>query len=826
MDQTIKAVNALTTFSPILRLIALSTCIFLSACETNLGTEDLRIVNNLPTSMTYYVPVDAPIELAGGEGGYSVRYIQNPEPGMTEDEIDGAEGNNPIDLEIIKESGAKNRFRLVGLPLPGGVELETSTDYWIEISDGSTTKRIKSELEVSVPVLDVSSFASLTVTESRSALENLTGPLDRNIPLCAEAYEEFPKAKMTAYGMAYPSSLLLGFPSQLIETSVEFEYEVGVAAGSSAATPNADFIAETGSFTLEAGMLGCPITVYVLDDAEIEGTEQFEVRVTSISGAPVRPVLTALRGVVRINDDEPTINDFEGEYVVNAGESLSLSATISGVPDTEVFVPIRVGDETTAASDLYSITPVSRNLVFGPGEVEKVFSFNALLGSHSGSNDPLVVLSLGEGEASAENRVEVRMNQWVEQTTLPTFISDEYEAIAVAEDLVFAMANFVDGGEQKVRLVATDKEGAVVDFAGSSSYIIEEAGVDLIGKDIFAFDLNGVTRLIALLEVDGLFGSVAWGGKDFALVLLELQNDGSLSEIARSQHGSEADDEPLRLDGIDSGSLVLVSGDTTGQSLDGLAVFPANGLQDGFIYKIGADLSSVRWARFAGGAANDSVRSVVGNSDNVFAALSTGNSKYVNAYLADDSSFGDDDLTIPQYNIGFSRPSNIASMLDLGNNSLALLADSDQVLGSTNITPDGSNDAFVGLFDPSADGFSSVISLSTPDEDVSVGMVTVNEDGAILVAGNTQGVFEGETQFGADGESDGFLASLAVNTTLDLTNVTQFGTGGDDQVIDIEALDDEKALVLWKENDTSGNGTYRYRITPFAPDGTNLAPLN
>ena len=70
-----------------------------------------------------------------------------------------------------------------------------------------------------------------------------------------------------------------------------------------------------------------------------------------------------------------------------------------------------------------------------------------------------------------------------------------------------------------------------------------------------------------------------------------------------------------------------------------------------------------------------------------------------------------------------------------------------------------------------------------------------------------------------------FFASIDVKGTPVLSTVTQFGTPGDDFAIDVEAVNDEKFLVLWKENHTSGDGSFRYRITPFAPDGTNLAPL-
>ncbi|WP_156498296.1 hypothetical protein, partial [Oleiphilus sp. HI0079] len=136
-------------------LFVLCVTIFLVACETELPDNDVRILNEsaLPTEMTWYAPVDIPIEITGGQGGYAVRYIQNPESGMSEELIGEFEDVNRVELAVVHDSG--NTFRLQGVPVPSAL-LDRNLDsaYWIEVTDGVSSIVVRVEFSISDVAID------------------------------------------------------------------------------------------------------------------------------------------------------------------------------------------------------------------------------------------------------------------------------------------------------------------------------------------------------------------------------------------------------------------------------------------------------------------------------------------------------------------------------------------------------------------------------------------------------------------------------------------------------------------------------------------------
>lgn len=315
----------------------------LAACETDLGDEDLRIVNQsrLPKAFTYYVAIDFPIEIAGGNGGYSVRYIQNPEEGMSEEEIEDASSNNPLALKIVKDLDTQgNTFRLQGIPLPAENIGELESTYWIEFTDGIHVKRRRVDFEINAPDIDTKLFFGKRVTEAVSDIRSLTDALDRSIPLCDSSSLSVPQVFDSPYGKAYPYMFLLGF-KELLSVDVTLKYQLGKVASSGVKPARAysDYLPVEGEVVVKAGELGCPINFYVIDDPVIEGDETVSVSITGIEGM-LTPSNAVLSGVFTIIDNEPRLNQFGAEYTVNEHESVEIPISLSGLVSNSVFVQI------------------------------------------------------------------------------------------------------------------------------------------------------------------------------------------------------------------------------------------------------------------------------------------------------------------------------------------------------------------------------------------------------------------------------------------------------------------------------------------------------
>jgi hypothetical protein len=831
--------------SPIFnRIVVLTFCVFiLSACETNLADDELRIVNNLPKAMFYYIPVNAPIEIAGGAGAYSVRYIQNPEPGMTEEEVEDVAESNLIKLTVQKEKSAKNTFRLTGTPLPfsGEDSSQVITDpggksgtYWIEYSDGSQTKRERVDFKISQPAISTSAFTAVA-KEGESNLREFDSAVSRNVPLCDGAKDSRPEVYDSQYGKIYPVSLLLGL-ERAVSTRVTFEYEItsdyDVSGSENSpqnkrkARPWVDFIpVESRKFTLEPGQLGCPIIVETLDDSAIEETENIVLNVLSING--VEAPVDSIQGKVSLNDSEPKVNPFSGSYLINPGESKDIKVTISPLPTRTVFLSVNLNEDlTTASSGEFSILPASRVLTFASGQSEAILTVRADAIDPSSSQDKKVVITDELSGANNDEAVVVTINGWNSDVVVSSESGYEFVDISQSQDSpVFSVANFIDGVEKKVMITAFDSLGASFELNSLDSYVISKTGVGIEAVGLTSRDVGTYTEVSVILEVEGTFGNVNWGGRDFAIVRLSVDSSGSVVELGRSQHGSELDDTVSNIVQTENAE-VYVSGTTDGRTLDGAAVFsPSNG-DEGFIYALVQDLSAVRWARFIGTNQNNSVASLDGNSANVHALVTDASQAFVRTLDNGPNSIGDNDLDFDEFPLGYSSPVNWSSIAEYDGGRLFALADSAANLQSgSGDTASLSKDVFVLSF--AADAvvdFPPAYSLATDRDDVGVEMNLIESQEVLGVVGNTLGQFPESLVRGSSDNWDVFFSSLDFSGGVVLSSPAQFGTPGDDYAVSLEPIGNEKFLVLWKENHTSGDGSFRYRISAFSKDGRKLTP--
>ena len=157
--------------------------------------------------------------------------------------------------------------------------------------------------------------------------------------------------------------------------------------------------------------------------------------------------------------------------------------------------------------------------------------------------------------------------------------------------------------------------------------------------------------------------------------------------------------------------------------------------------------------------------------------------------------------------------------------SFIAVVNSDADLPDFNLTPSGSSDSFVIAYDSESGVSSGTTRLATALDDQASALAVLNEDGDIAVGGVTMGEFPDQTRKGLD-NNDAFVANISKTESgqTALSNVSQFGTLSNDEVIKIERINDHKFMVLWSESTTSGNGSKVYRLSPFSIDGTKLTP--
>ena len=805
------------------KIVLLPLFLVLAACETNLGTDDLRVVNSIsvPTDFTWYAQIDIPIEIAGGEGGYSVRYIQNPEPGMSEADIEDALGNNPVRLSVIKEEETtKNTFRLQGLPVPFENETpdDLDTEFWLEITDGSST--IIERYDFFVEPIDYDNVArSLAIREGEANLSNASGPAVARKNVCSENLDVLPEPVNTPFGRAFPALALVKFTAA-VDVPITFDYEIiATESPGNTALPNVDFIPDSGQLVFEPGVDACSVVVYILDDFDVESSESISVVLTSVSNVVAE--LADITINFRIEDDEPELRPFDLSYVVAPGQSILFPVVLLRPAEDDVLVPFSVNSsESTIDEQDFAITPGSRVLAFNEGQDEGevgVSISNSLVGS---SVDPKLVIEF-QGDNGTDGTVEVVVNSFSRTDPLVSAVEPDFVSINDLDGTVAAVASFDNGVQITPRVYIFDGNGDQQMIGGSSFYSLAAHTGNIVVRDVVVLPpSDDDKRFVLVTEVESNLGGTSWGNKDFMLVFLELKDDGSIIETSRSQHGSEEDDEVLSVYVDESGNFVI-AGSSGGTTLDGEAVVPAQNDSDGFVYRF-FEAGSIDYRRFVG---NNNDNSVVATfTDDVgMKAVMTDSSSGIEVRALDVD--GAEDLSLEKISLRIPATFDVTSIEPLRSSLLALTLSAEFEFNQTP-TPSLTQDVllYTGSFgDQSA--LTPITSIATSADDFSVDTARLEEQEVMAVVGDTFGEFQDGAAIGLLGDRDAFFASVDYSSTVTIGKVTQFGTPGNDFALYVEASNEQKFLVLWKEDHTSGDGSFRYRVTPFAPDGTNLEPL-
>jgi len=311
-----------------------------------------------------------------------------------------------------------------------------------------------------------------------------------------------------------------------------------------------------------------------------------------------------------------------------------------------------------------------------------------------------------------------------------------------------------------------------------------------------------------------------WGDVDFVLVHLEIDDSGVVTELSRTQHGSELDDSVSNITLSDDGADFVVSGSTLGRTLNGEAIVPPKADSEGFVYVFSSS-GELDYQRFIGTVDANEALSSYYDSVGVKSVISEDGGIFVRSLDLD----GEDDADFTDLQIRLPADYDFASFDKYKGSQYSIVVSSKFGGATPELTPSQSKDVF--FYDVSVSGSRIQVpeTIATSHDDIAVASANLVDRSTIAIVGDTYGEFEEGGAIGDVGERDAFFGVVNYASSPSLAGVTQFGTPGDDYVIDVISANDEKFLVLWKENHTSGDGSFRYRITPFAPDGTNLLPL-
>jgi hypothetical protein len=295
-------------------------------------------------------------------------------------------------------------------------------------------------------------------------------------------------------------------------------------------------------------------------------------------------------------------------------------------------------------------------------------------------------------------------------------------------------------------------------------------------------------------------------------------------EASVLQLGTEQDDVPVSIELSDREDLYILA-ESTGNTIEtSLPSFANNGGIDALVYRVNLSGSEKVWARFVGDQSDNSAISLKANGNRVSVLTKTDSQSRVDYLSADD--FGADLTDLKPLTINFLDDQSTYSLLSASNGErLALLSSGVREPASGNFTPSRSIDGFLSNIEVDESGqgnskLSSFIDVATNGKDEITHAALLNDDAVALIAGSTSDKIANNTIYGG---VDVFVQSVDFEEAENTRPPIQFGTPGTDRILDVAPVLDEKFMVLWSEDHSSGDGSLRYRVSAFAPDGRKLS---
>lgn len=260
------------------------------------------VLNGSPPEILYYdSPMNSVFTVAGGNGLYEYRYIQNSEG-------DGPEPDGFIENHVemtIEPTLENNTFWLRAVPsLPEGETIDSieprALAYQIEVTDGTQALVRDFDFTLLKNRLSMSAEAELSITEGEVAVAEAETLMRLrsagNLQVCEPADHPLTAYQLEGGEYVYPIALPihLDAPVSRITTityTVESDYDEGESEESETnraiARPGVDFIAEEGQIVMQPGQSRCVAFINLLDDSLSEPSERLKLVINSITGAAI-----------------------------------------------------------------------------------------------------------------------------------------------------------------------------------------------------------------------------------------------------------------------------------------------------------------------------------------------------------------------------------------------------------------------------------------------------------------------------------------------------------------------------------------------------------
>lgn len=821
-----------------------SLLVFLSACDTEVSPEPLKITGNPPNQLYYGSPYEYTFGATGGDGVYRYRYIQNP---SIEDDDELTE--NPVEMSIEVLDSAKPQFKLRALPkLPDDADLSTIGSqkhrYQIELTDGVNKIYSTYEFTLNKNRLKFSNNPPPPVREglvtniAATSLQKQLGTSRASI--CSDVANKSFEKHLTPYGYAYPYVFQVSIDSPLNERTELFyrfvsKYNDNESERSSqnieAARKNVDYIDAVRSIILEPGETTCVGYIDLLDDISIESNEFVGIEFFDHIGGNLDYSDTHFD--LEIFENEIIPRYISKQIVRNPGDIISIPLTLNRPVDHPVTINILFDQEkTTALASDFSIEPPSGVVTFEPGVLQSSFSINLAnnIDASETTFDKLIQFKTDIDEVLDAEPYKIEINQWFKPNELAfeKVGNSKYgeqqviDFIVDTEGSITTLSRQNQNGNQVAILESFSKTSEKINFAGKPAYIITKSGEDLNPVALVSDNSNQTNLIALILEVNSLFADTYRGLKDFVVMTFQKNSNGQFELLTSKQFGTEG------IDNVTGAYLknntLYVYGNTNGEDFEGLPTNETNqGNFDGFIYAINIDTNEYKWSRLLGSSDFDNVKDIDVSNRELVALISKRNSDEDITVHKITSEDGQDIQNLSSLTVASSRDDTPASIkYDSSASKVLLLAHSDADLKSTeSLTPSLSKDVQLLEID-SKNEVSGNRFFDTDQLDEATSLEISPNKLKVFVGGNTAGQFKDNIKRGENG-SDNFITILDnVSNSLQFVSTLQFGTPANDQLISIKPVSDTKLFALWREEFTEPNNSV-YRISAFSIDGKKLS---
>ena len=802
----------------------------ITACENTAAPDPIQVLGTPPPVAYFDVYYEATLGADGGDGLLNYRLVTAPEW-----------------LKIETINGANPSFKIFGTPVISDREefdnYENKDEIIeIEVSDGKkvsvarftvTMARNDAQFEVS----------NLRMTEGVESEDIYTDNVD---DLCdvpdltsygAEGEKIYPFPVVIS--LSAPSESRVIFDIQLITKYDEDESETD-KANIRYTRPGRDYVSGTKQIVFKPGVTRCLITLDVYDDYLIEGQEEMVIDSALVEGWVVLP--RSISGTMI--DNEPQLIFAGGtEYLSEGKTTGDYTFELSESVDYELSVNLELGTGSTVQDEDYQFNPAI--IVFPKNTTESSFTVSILDDGDNDvtavKNDEVLIVDADVSKIFKLESLNITINEWSSnKLTANSDDGAESNSMGVDGDGFVAVLNTeLSGGVGP----NTDSVILFFDRAGNSTAftrnladsIITSATGNETSIKLLVNKRSNLREIFVVLNTDSVVEGAGFGGSDIVVrKYSRIFNDDFYSITWTKQFGSTGDDLATGISVDDKGNLYVYG--TTDNSIKSGVINV--GAKDAFIYVLDVIGDEV-WSGMQGSLNDDIPSGVVisdefvylyGSTSGVLGGVSFGGVDSFEAVYKLDGSFQsirqwgtifDDytsDVARMKVSIPFSSKFNTQRWLagytqgDLTNNNGV----------DFNVSAErGSIDGSFLNYEAPSDLVGALMygDTTVPDRALAIAIAQGLNGGASrgILGGDTQGVLSGEL---SSGGLDATL--LAVESDDELSQVawrSQFGTAGDDTLIDVAIHGDKKIMALWKAS--AGNSLFY--ITPFkVADGAKL----